>query len=132
MTFVDTNYFLRFLINSNNRQHIITKELFLKAAQGKENLITSTIVYFEIYWVLSSFYGKQKKELVKILKNILKMDFIIFKEKDILQEAISIFADSNLDLEDSYNLSYINKYQIENLNTFDENLYKCFNLKKRK
>lgn len=36
MIFVDTNYFLRFLLKDNQAQYLQAKELFLSAAQGKQ------------------------------------------------------------------------------------------------
>ena len=56
MIFIDTNYFLRFLLKDNEKQFIEVKKLFEKAILGEIDLYTSLIVIFEIYWVLSSFY----------------------------------------------------------------------------
>ena len=53
--FIDTNYFLRFLLNDVEHQHTEVKNLFLDASEGKADLITSTIVFFEVYWVLFAF-----------------------------------------------------------------------------
>ena len=69
MIFVDTNYFLRFLLKDNKPQHLEAKQLMLGGATGKLKLFTSTIVFFEIYWVLTSYYGKNKTELVDTLKD---------------------------------------------------------------
>lgn len=126
MIFIDTNYFLRFLLNDISDQHELVKKLFVEASEGKENLITSSIVFFEIYWVLSSFYKKEKTEIVEILQKILKLTFIRLLDREILINSVTLFGQINLDLEDCYNL-YFAKYQKVTLfKTFDKKLEKEF------
>lgn len=126
MIFVDTNYFLRFLLKDVDTQHQAAKELFVKGALGEKYLFTSAIVIFEIYWVLFSFYRKRKRDIAKILKDILKMRFIAIDERGILEEAVDIFTNSNLDLEDSFNLICAKKMGCSEFKTFDSKLEKKF------
>ena len=58
MVFVDTNYFLRFLLNDVSDQHASARQLFEDGARGVRQLCTSLVVMFEVYWVLSSFSVK--------------------------------------------------------------------------
>lgn len=122
MIFVDTNYFLRFLLKDNKDQYLEVKSLFEEAAVGKIKLFTSIIVFFEIYWVLSSFYQKKKKEVVKTLKNILSLGFIDFENYETLFKTIQFFERNKLDLEDSYNLVYAKEMEAEAFKTFDQKL----------
>jgi len=124
MNFIDTNYFLRFLLNDISEQHNIVKDLFLSASEGKVKLITSTIVFFEIYWVLSSYYGKERKEIVSVLEKILRLTFIELNERELLQKSIVIFEETSLDLEDCYNLSFAKSQKVEIFGTFDKKLEK--------
>ena len=126
MTFVDTNYFLRFLIEDNKEQSKIAKELFLEGARGKQQLITSTIVIFEIYWVFKSYYQKSKVEIIKILQKVLTMNFVRIDERDLLQSALNFFKAENLSLEDCYNLVFAKENKIEFFKTFDAKLAKVF------
>ena len=50
--FVDTNYFLRYLLKDIPEQHEEAKRLFVAAADGKVELMTTSLVFFEVYWVL--------------------------------------------------------------------------------
>jgi len=106
MIFVDTNCFLRFLLETESEQQKKAIELFQQASLGQIKLFTSAIVIFEIYWVLSTFYQKDKKEVKEILTDILKMEFIHIKERAILQRAIARLDEFGYDLEDSYNFAY--------------------------
>ncbi len=124
MIFVDTNYFLRFLLKDNKNQHQEAKTLFLKGAEGKTKLFTSMIVIFEIYWVLNSFYRKKKQKIIEILEKVFGLEFIEIENRIILQEAIKIYQKTNLDLEDGYNLALAKKKKIKDFKTFDEQLKK--------
>lgn len=124
MTFIDTNYFLRFLLKDINNQHLEAKNFFLSASEGKVSLITSTIVFFEIYWVLSSYYGKSKTEITDVLKKILSLNFIELEEREVLFNAISLFQKTSLDLEDCYNIYYAKSKGVKSFRTFDKKLTK--------
>lgn len=126
MIFVDTNYFLRFLLNDISEQHKQVKDLFLSGSEGKVNLVTSTIVFFEIYWVLSSYYEKEKPEIVKVLEKILKLTFIELKERELLINSLKLFEKTNFDLEDCYNLYYAKHQKADSFKTFDKKLEKKF------
>ena len=126
MTFVDTNYFLRFLLADIKFQHQIAKNLFRNAAVGKVKLCTSIIVFFELYWVLSSFYKKSKKELIELLGKVLRMKFIKLEGRDLLEAALEIFAETSFDLEDTFNLVYAQELGVTDFKTFDKKLAKRF------
>lgn len=127
MIFVDTNYFIRFLLNDIYSQHKTAEELFQNGAKGKVNLFTSVIVIFEIYWVFTTFYKKKKVEVVDILKNILSLKFINFENREIVSEALYLFENSKLELEDCYNITYAKKMNIKDFKTFDKRLEKYLN-----
>jgi predicted nucleic acid-binding protein len=126
MTFVDTNYFLRFLLNDVESQHKIAKKLFVDGLDRKIQLATSLIVYFEIYRVLVSFYKKDKKEISKALRNILKLSFIKIPDREILFESLKVFDSTNFDLEDCFNIAYAKEYGAKEFMTFDQKLAKQF------
>ena len=126
MIFVDTNYFLRFLIEDNEEQLQTAEKLFMDGAKGNLSLTTSTAVIFEIYWVLRTFYQKSKTEIVEILRKVLKMNFIKIDERNILIQAVNFYNGNNLSLEDCYNLFWAREHDIEIFTTFDSKLAKLF------
>ena len=126
MIFVDTNYFLRFLIDDDPQQAEEAKKLFLEAARGNLELATSTIVVFEIYWVFKSYYQKTKDEIIKILQKVLTMNFVRIDERDLLQSALNLYKVENLSLEDCYNLIYAKDNKAVSFKTFDAKLAKVF------
>jgi len=122
MIFVDTNYFLRFLIRDIDDQHDTAKDLFKRGAEGKIQLCTSVIVVFEIYWVLASVYENRKEELVDALRSVMKMTFIEFEQEELLRQAIELFKESTIEFEDAYNLSYAHTQEVDGFMTFDKKL----------
>lgn len=132
MEFVDTNYFLRYLLGDNEKQYQIAHDLFKAAISGKTLLFTSTVVFFEIYWVLSTFYKKNKGELWGVLSDVLKMNYIEMDERELLFEALEINKNYNLSLEDCYNLVYARKKGSLSFATFDKKLLKFYSVEKKR
>ena len=123
MIFVDTNYFLRFLLKDNEPQYKLARKLFIKSAQRKVKLTTSLVVFFEVVWVLRSSYGKDRKSLAGTLFNMLKLDFEI-QEKYLIIESLNLFQKTNLSLEDCYNLVFAKNINSSEFKTFDKKLDK--------
>lgn len=131
MIFIDTNYFLRFLLNDINKQHKEAKSLFLKAAKGQLKLVTSLIVIFEIYWVLRSVYRQEKTTIVNLLEKVIGMSFIELNERVLLQEALSLFRkNQSLSLADCYNFAFAKNEGVKEFRTFDRKLDKAFDQNK--
>ena len=126
MNFVDTNYFLRFLLSDVDKQHQEAKELFQKASSGKVKLFTSLIVFFELYWVLSSFYKKDKENIVNVLNRVMAMSFIEVQNRDLLEESLDIFSRENIELEDAFNIAFAEYTGAEEFKTFDRRLNKVW------
>lgn len=126
MIFVDTNYFLRFLLADINPQHHQAKDLFKQAAKNKVSLFTSAVVIFEIYWVLLSAYAKNKEQIASILNSLLDMNFIDFEHYTLLKQSISIYKDSSLGLIDAFNILYSRSRKAKDFKTFDTKLFKKF------
>lgn len=124
MIFVDTNYFLRFLFDDRTQQHEIASNFFLEASRNKKNLTTSTLVIFEIYWVLGSVYQLSKSEKINIIHKILDMSFIYLVERNIFQSALEMFKKSTLEFEDCYNIAFYKSNKIDAFATFDKKIKK--------
>lgn len=139
MIFVDTNYFLRFLIakqettnfssesfiQDSKAQYLIAEQLFLKAAQDKISLVSSTVVFFEVNFVLKSIYGKDRLKLSEVLFKMLNLK-VDLENKEMLFKALEHFQQSNLSLEDCYNLIFAKQINAKDFKTFDEKLMKKF------
>lgn len=126
MIFVDTNYFLRLLNDDKSELHKKATDFFLRAASGKGKYMTSTLVIFEVYWVLNSFYRQDKMHLVSLIGSILKMDCIELADRIQLLEALAHFSRSTLEFEDCYHLQIARTYQCTGIATFDTKLSRAY------
>lgn len=126
MTFVDTNYFLRLLLADNEAHHKTVRLLFDDAAKGKVKLFTSVLVFFEVSWVLSSFYNRKKAELLALLEDVLSLEFIDIEERPLLETALQTFRMKSIELEDAYNGAYAREHGAKHFATFDKKLSKSW------
>lgn len=126
MTFIDTNYFLRFLLGDVTPQHDQAKALLRQAAEGKITLFTSAVVMFEIYWVLLSVYGKNKAQIAATLDSLLDMSFIDVEHHGLLKKSIPLYRESSLGFVDAFNLFYAKSRSSDDFKTFDIKLSKKF------
>jgi predicted nucleic-acid-binding protein len=122
--FIDTNYFLRLLLKDNKQQFRKVYELFQKAIGGEIKIFTSVVVFFEIYWVLSTFHKQNKQKNINYLEKILKMEFLEIENKEILIKALNLFKQFSLDLEDCYNIAFFKQFSLSNFATFDKKILK--------
>lgn len=124
--FVDTNYFLRFLLGDNLRQCEVATKLFTAAAKGEVLLASSVVVMFEVYWVLTDYYKIRNEDLAEKLWKVLSLS-VDFENRGILMMAIKEMKGHNFDLEDSFNMSYALSLEVDEFKTFDKKLQKKFN-----
>lgn len=129
MIFVDTNYFLRYLLKDNLNQYLVAKEVFDKAALGQIRLFTSALVIFELYWVFTKFYKKTEKEVLIIIGEIIALGSVEIEHKTIFRRAIILAQSYKLGLQDTFNLVYSQDKDAKDFKTFDIKLSKA--LKKK-
>lgn len=125
MIFVDTNYFLRFLLRDNPKHYQQAHQLFFKAARGEIKLITNLVVFFEIVWVLRKNVVKDRQSLAEILMKTLSLN-IEFEQRDLLLKTVDFFKNSTLSLEDCYHLVFAQSEGVQDFKTFDKKLKKYF------
>lgn len=125
MIFIDTNYLIRFLLRDVETHFQQSKDLFLRAARQEINLITSLVTIFEIVWVLESRYNLEREELSEKLYQILRLNMEI-PDRELLFETLYLYRNSNLELEDCYNLCFAKQQKVEDFKTFDQKLIRRF------
>jgi predicted nucleic-acid-binding protein len=126
MTFVDTNYFLRYLLNDVAEQADEVEQLFRQAVSGEVVLCTSTIVLFEISWVLKAIYEQPKEQVIAALQKIVQLPFIQMKDKALYLRALNLYAGTHLSLEDCYNIVEALTLGCTVFGSFDKKAVTCF------
>lgn len=120
MRFVDTNIFLRFLINDDPRKTDACEALFKRVVSGEEPLFTTDMVIAEIIWVLESYYEIDKKSIREMVEKILNTDNLLCPGKEIIISALAAYEEKNIDFIDAYNAFTIKIYAIKELYSYDK------------
>lgn len=71
--FIDTNIFLRVLVNENQTSHDQCKSLLDHIKQNKIKAVTGTVVLTEVLWTLLSYYKASKQRAVSSVEGILNL-----------------------------------------------------------
>ena len=122
-TVIDTNNFLRFLLNDIPEQKKEFEKLIKKAIKSKKSLIVPQIVIFEINFTLEKYYHYPKEEIIEKLQSIISAPYFVVQDSSVFQMSIRLFSENNLSLADCFIFAYSKDNQAD-LFTFDENLKK--------
>lgn len=122
---LDTNAFLRFLLDDIPSQHKKVKRLLLKAHKSEYEIIIPEIVVFEIAFSLDKYYGYKKSQIVAILGSIISARYLKTESKNIFIEALGLYGKENIEFVDCFLLvkSIENKHK---LFSFDKKLNRLY------
>lgn len=119
MRFVDTNVFLRFLVNDDPEKAADCETLFKKAVAGEEVLFTTDMVIAEIVWVLESYYELARSEVRDRVEKILNTQNLNCPNKDLILNSLAAYEEKNIDFIDAYNAFILKKNGISELYSYD-------------
>jgi predicted nucleic-acid-binding protein len=117
--FADTNVFLRYLTNDVPAQADAVEDLLRRAAAGEVVLVTNALVVAEIVWTLESFYELPRNEIKDKVLAILNTAGLEVAQGGLVLQAISWYADKNVDFIDGYNAAWLTAEGLEKVFTFD-------------
>ena len=77
--FVDSNIFLRYHSRDDERQSAEAEAFFLRAKRGEIEIFCGPPVFFEVAWVLKTFYGLPNGTILDTLESMLSIpNFTVF------------------------------------------------------
>jgi predicted nucleic acid-binding protein len=117
--FIDTNLFIHFLTNDIPEQADAVENLLNRAAIGEVVLVTNSMVIAEIVWTLESFYHLPKTEIKDKVLAIVNTAGLDISEDDLMIQAVTWYADKNVDFTDAFNAAWLLKKGITTACTFD-------------
>ena len=119
MRFVDTNVFLRFLVNDDPEKAAACETLFKKAVAGEEILFTTDLVIAEIVWVLESYYELARSEVREKVEKILNTQNLNGPNKDLILNSLAAYEEKNIDYVDAYNAFILKMKGMSELYSYD-------------
>ena len=118
---VDTNYIVRYLINDNIEMADIAEEILTT-----KDVFISNEILAEVVYVLFGVYKISKEDISNQLLELVKFHNISVSNYSIINEALNIYKNKNLDFVDCILCSYSKQDEII---TFDKKLNKCIKSK---
>ncbi len=98
--FVDTNFFLRFVLKDNLSQWRIADNYFQEARSEKIRLVFLTEIILEIEYVIRKVYKLNRKIIFKYLSTLLAINSIEVPDREVLRKALLFYLEKNIDLID--------------------------------
>lgn len=121
---LDTNIIIRYLLKDHPLLSPKAKNFFQQAKRGEVLLYIDEVVIAEIVWVLSSsVYQKEPTTIADQLKQLLASGWIINERKNVILQALNLFAKNNLSFVDCW-LYVVSQNKNILLETFDKKLQK--------
>lgn len=118
--FVDTNVVPRLVTADHKAEHLRCKRLFEQAKEGQRQLVTSSLVIFELVWTLGSYYNLSKKEISEIALGLLNFNNLHIEHRDIFYESLLIWSHTNVDFNDAFNYTWARKKKVSNIYSYDK------------
>ena len=118
--FVDTNVFLRYLTKDDSSKYERCRELFKRVLEGETAISTSGMVIAELIWTLLSYYRVPKAEVIEKVSVILGTENLFIPDKDVLADALVLYARRNIDFIDAYNAVFMKYQGLREIYSYDE------------
>jgi predicted nucleic-acid-binding protein len=106
---LDTNVLIRFFTGDKNKKYRNLYSFFESLESGEMRVEMKLIVLFQVIYVLKSFYKVPKKEIGSGLTDLLKYKGITIKQKKIVQRALNLWCEKNVEIVDCYLVACLEK-----------------------
>jgi len=117
--YLDTNVLVRFLTGEPPGMAQRALDLFSRAERGDIVLILDEIVIAETVWVLTSHYKHRPQDITRALNELLIRELFHVRERDIMVEALSLFASHSVDFADALIAARMRRDGVGSVFSFD-------------
>lgn len=125
-TAIDTNALLNYRLERKPYFQDV-KKVFERCLENKEEIFIPNLVFLESEWVLRSYYGQSKDQIIKFFQELLLLDNVVLKDKKEIELALNLYKTSTgISFTDCVILNQIQSFEPDEFLTFDENLKKIY------
>jgi len=117
--FIDTNVFLRFLLNDDPDKAAAIERLLTQAKRGEVVLVTTEMVLAEMVWVLETSYGESREGIVQMIEAIMAQPGIDVLGGKLVAEALDTYAATRMDFVDAYLLARMAEQGVDEIYSYD-------------
>lgn len=118
---LDANVILRFLRNDDPKQSPLAADLFTKAQEQKLDLIVSSVIILEVFYVLAETYGLQRTQVAKILETFICSGLVSCENDSVVIDALRRITSNKISFGDAY-LAACAVHAQESVASFDRHL----------
>jgi len=118
--FVDTNIFLRYLVNDEPDHANRVEKLLDKAEKGEIRLVTGPPVFFELAWTLKSFYKMTKDKIYTCLLSIGGIPGLDVIDSDVILQSLEVYKKTPVEFSDAYISTLSKKLGADGVVTFNK------------
>ena len=124
MIAVDSNIFMRWLLNDDKEQADAIAALVRKFEKGGERLWASDTVIAEVVWVLESVYDVSPKDVSQYIESLLDVQTFEFENRERLLRAVELYRAHSVDFIDCYIVASAKDKGISTVVSYDRDFRK--------
>ena len=98
---------------------------------GEIAISTSGMVIAELVWTLQSYYKVPKPEVIEKVMIIVGAKDLSIPDKDILTDALVLYARKNIDFIDAYNAIFMRYHGLREIYSYDEDFEMIEDIKRK-
>jgi len=102
MKLIDTNIIIQYLIERKGSQSEGLSEFFIKMENGMIEVECLDIIFFQVIFVLKSFYKVNRIEIINNMKKILSLKGFHMRNKRIIERCLDLWGLHSGDIIDCY------------------------------
>ena len=118
---IDTNGFLRLLLDDIPQQADQVESLLKSAKKGEIEIFLPQIVIFEIVFTLEKYYRLYKEEVIDKIESLVSIGYIEIESRKIFLKSIFLYKNNNVSFVDCFLLNKAESEKAE-IFTFDKKL----------
>jgi predicted nucleic-acid-binding protein len=121
---IDTNVFLRFLTTDKEKMPKSLLTFFSKLENGETKVLCLDLVFFQVIFVLKSFYKVEKEEIINKMLNLLSFDGLYMKDKRVIERTLEMWRNHPGDIIDCYIAANMEKSGEKEIVSYDKKIEK--------
>jgi predicted nucleic acid-binding protein len=116
---IDANVILRFVTADHPEMSLRCRELFGRVQRGEETVFLPEAALSDVVWTLRSYYRWPVAQTSGFVGDLLAIDGIHMTRKEVIWEALSLFAAGGLDFSDALIVAEMRAATLEELYSYD-------------
>jgi len=122
MRYIDTNVIVRYLVEEKENQPKGLKKFFLELERGEIKVECLEIVFFQVIFVLKSFYKIPKTKIIENMQAMLSLDGFHMKNKRIMERTLEMWGSHAGDIIDCHIVANMEYTGTKELLTYDKGI----------